>query len=159
MHAAVSYYFSQVVCMNWVETCKHNKCMGLCGNLTQFWSKLSVCNVSENPSSQWLLKKAEHRWSEISERCNISKSYRGVCPPPHPSTETKPCLRYTEGPHYQPYWAWNLWYINSTYNVVINDCCLLLLETFLSNWKISATGKMSIFFTLFKWLCIYCLSP
>jgi len=36
MHAAISYYFTQIVNMNEVETCMHNKCdkfMGLYGNL------------------------------------------------------------------------------------------------------------------------------
>ena len=34
MHAAISYYLTQVVDMNRVETRMHNKCIGLYGNFT-----------------------------------------------------------------------------------------------------------------------------
>ena len=34
MQATISYLFSQIVNMNRVETCMHDKCMRLCGNLT-----------------------------------------------------------------------------------------------------------------------------
>ena len=33
MHSAISYYFTQIVDMNRVETWMHNKCMELYGNL------------------------------------------------------------------------------------------------------------------------------
>lgn len=34
MHAGISYYFTQILYMNRVETCVHDNCMGLYGNLT-----------------------------------------------------------------------------------------------------------------------------
>ena len=34
MHAAISFFFSQIFYTNRTETCMHDKCMGLCRNLT-----------------------------------------------------------------------------------------------------------------------------
>ena len=34
MHAAISYYFTQIVDLKRMETCMHNECMGLYGSLT-----------------------------------------------------------------------------------------------------------------------------
>lgn len=35
MNAAISYFFTQIVYMNWVDTCVHSKSIGLSGNLTK----------------------------------------------------------------------------------------------------------------------------
>ena len=39
MHAAISYYFTQII--NREETCMHNTCMGKYGNFTPCFSKVS----------------------------------------------------------------------------------------------------------------------
>ena len=45
MHAAISYYFTQNYSWyEWVETCMHNKCLDLYGNLTPLFTMLAKQN-------------------------------------------------------------------------------------------------------------------